>query len=40
MLELIDDLRLAEIVRARRGEPTVRVEIDDLIAEAGGAGED
>lgn len=40
MLELIDDLRLAEIVRARRGEPTVRVEIDDLIAEAGGAGEE
>jgi antitoxin StbD len=40
MLELIDDLRLAEIVRSRRGEPTVRVEIDDLIAEAGGAGND
>ena len=40
MLELIDDLRLAETVRARRGEPTVRVDIDDLIAEAGGAGND
>lgn len=40
MLELIDDLRLAEIVRARRGEPTVQVDIDDLIAEAGGAGKD
>ena len=38
MLELIDDLRLAETVRARRGEPTVRVDIDDLIAEAGGVG--
>ena len=37
MLELIDDLRLAEIVRARAGEPTVRVDIDDLIAQAGGA---
>lgn len=37
MLELIDDLQLAEIVRARAGEPTVRVDIDDLIAQAGGA---
>lgn len=37
MLEMIDDLRLAEIVRARAGEPTVRVDIDDLIAQAGGA---
>jgi antitoxin StbD len=38
MLELIDDIQLAEIVRARCGEPTVRVNIDDLIADAGGAG--
>jgi antitoxin StbD len=38
MLELIDDIQLAEIVRARRGEPSVRVNIDDLIADAGGAG--
>ena len=38
MLELIDDIQLAEIVRARRGEPTVRVEIDDLIADAEGTG--
>lgn len=38
MLELIDDIQLAELVRARRGEPTVRVEIDDLIADAEGTG--
>lgn len=37
MLEMIDDARLAEVVRERRGEPTVRVDIDDLIAQAGGA---
>lgn len=37
MLEMIDDVRLAEIVRSRRGEPTVRVDIDDLIEEAGAA---
>jgi len=37
MLEMIDDVRLAEIVRERRGEPTVRVNIDDLIEEAGAA---
>jgi len=37
MLELIDDLRLAEVVRERRGESTVRVDIDDLIAQASGA---
>jgi antitoxin StbD len=36
MLEAIDDARLADIVRRRRGEPTVRVNIDDLIKEAGG----
>ncbi|WP_179059519.1 type II toxin-antitoxin system Phd/YefM family antitoxin [Pseudomonas taiwanensis] len=34
MLELIDDLRLAELVRARQGEPTVAVDIDELIAQA------
>lgn len=37
MLEMIDDARLAEVVRERRGEHTVRVDIDDLIAQAGGA---
>lgn len=37
MLELIDDLQLADLIRKRRGEPTERVDIDDLIAEAGGA---
>ncbi|MFN3580879.1 MAG: type II toxin-antitoxin system Phd/YefM family antitoxin [Pseudomonas sp.] len=37
MLEMIDDVRLAEIVRSRRGEPTVRVDIDALIEEAGAA---
>ncbi len=37
MLELIDDLRLAEVVRERRGKSTVRVDIDDLIAQASGA---
>lgn len=34
MLKLIDDSRLADIVRERRGGPTVRVDIDELIAEA------
>ncbi|WP_176476378.1 type II toxin-antitoxin system Phd/YefM family antitoxin [Pseudomonas indica] len=34
MLELIDDMRLAELVRARQGEPTVSVDVDDLIAQA------
>lgn len=34
MLELIDDMRLAEIVESRQGEPTVTVVIDDLIAQA------
>ncbi|MGP0173800.1 type II toxin-antitoxin system Phd/YefM family antitoxin [Pseudomonas sp. NCHU5208] len=37
MLEMIDDARLAEVVRERHGAPTVRVDIDDLIAQAGGA---
>ena len=32
MLELIEDLRLAELVRSRQGEPTVAVDIDELIA--------
>lgn len=36
MLELIDDLQLAEALRARAGELTVRIDIDDLIAQAGG----
>lgn len=31
MLELIDDLSLAETVRARRGEPTVEVNLDDYL---------
>lgn len=34
MMELIDDAQLAELVRQRRGEPTVRVDIDALIADA------
>ncbi|MFG0632866.1 type II toxin-antitoxin system Phd/YefM family antitoxin [Pseudomonas sp. xss_2] len=33
MMELIDDLQLAEVVRKRRGGPTVRVDIDELIAQ-------
>lgn len=37
MLEVIDNTRLAEVVRGRRGEPTVRVDIDDLNAQIGGA---
>lgn len=35
MLELVEDVRLAELVRARQGEPTVAVDIDELIAQAG-----
>ncbi|MFJ9991240.1 type II toxin-antitoxin system Phd/YefM family antitoxin [Pseudomonas putida] len=35
MMEMIDDLHLAELVRERCGEPTVRVDIDELIAQAG-----
>ncbi len=38
MMELIDDAQLAEIVRQRREEPTIRVDIDELIASAGGTG--
>lgn len=34
MLEMLDDLRLAETVRARQGGETVSVDVDDLIAEA------
>ncbi|WP_175651923.1 type II toxin-antitoxin system Phd/YefM family antitoxin [Pseudomonas sp. Marseille-P9899] len=36
MMELIDDAQLAELVRQRRGEPAVRVDIDELIADADG----
>jgi len=36
-MELIDDMQLAELVRQRRGEPTVKVDIDELIAEAEGS---
>ena len=38
MLELFEDLRLAELVRARQGEPTVAVDIDKLIAQAADTG--
>ncbi|GAB7529428.1 type II toxin-antitoxin system Phd/YefM family antitoxin [Pseudomonas sp. 3A(2025)] len=34
MLELIDDMQLAELVRSRQGEPTVAVDIDELIRQA------
>ncbi|MFK3775053.1 type II toxin-antitoxin system Phd/YefM family antitoxin [Pseudomonas sp. NPDC089406] len=34
MMDLIDDLQLAELVRQRLGEPTVKVDIDELIAAA------
>jgi antitoxin StbD len=37
MLDMIDDVRLAEIVRSRSGDPTVRVNLNDLINEAGDA---
>lgn len=37
MLEMIDDTRLAETVRTRQAPPTVRADIDVLIAQAGGA---
>jgi len=37
-MDLIDDAQLAELVRQRRGEPTVRVDIDELIANAEGSG--
>ncbi len=30
ILEALDDLRLAEIVRARQGQKRIRVDIDDL----------
>ncbi len=39
MLEAIDDMRLAELVRERRGGPTIRVDVNDLIKEAGGTEE-
>jgi antitoxin StbD len=38
MLELIDDLKLLEVVCARRGGPTVQVDIDEMIAKATAAG--
>lgn len=38
MLELIDDLELLEVVRARSGGPTVQVDIDELIVKATAAG--
>ncbi len=38
MMDLIDDAQLAELVRQRRGEPTVKVDIDELIADAEGNG--
>lgn len=31
MLEMVDDIRLAEVVRARRDEFTVQLDIDELI---------
>lgn len=34
VLDLIDDLRLAELIHARQGELTVAVDIDELIAQA------
>ena len=36
MLEQLDDLKLAELLRSRLDEPTVPVDIDELIADAGG----
>ncbi|MDH0959366.1 FitA-like ribbon-helix-helix domain-containing protein [Ectopseudomonas chengduensis] len=37
MLQMIDDTRLAEAIRRRQDEPTVRADIDDSIAKAGKA---
>lgn len=34
MMEMIDDMQLAELIRQRRRGPTVKVDIDELIAEA------
>lgn len=34
MMELIDDLQLAEVVRKRQGGATAKVDIDELIAHA------
>jgi antitoxin StbD len=39
MQEILDDTSLAETVRTRRGGPTVRADIDDLLAQAGEADE-
>lgn len=38
MLEIVDDAYLAEVVRARCDEPTVRLDVDGLIAQAGTQG--
>lgn len=35
MQEILDDSCLAETVRTRRGGPTIRADIDDLLAQAG-----
>ena len=34
MLEIIDDVELARLVNERRGNPTVKVDIDELISAA------
>ena len=34
MLEIIDDVELERLVNERRGNPTVKVDIDELIAAA------
>jgi antitoxin StbD len=34
LLDMLDDAELAQIAKARRGGRTVKVDIDDLIAEA------
>ena len=34
LLEMIDDAELARLVKERRGNPTIKVEIDELIATA------
>ena len=34
LLEMIDDVELARLVNERRGNPTVKVDIDELIATA------
>ena len=34
LLEMIDDAELARLVNERRGNPTIKADIDELIAEA------